>query len=152
MTLQSTYNRYHPKAQAGMPATMSGWIADTKNVAEDEEIGFGLVVSKGPDADDDVVLGGSLYVGVSIRDVTLVHDDADQYEEGDEIGVLIRGDIWVQVEDAVVAQTAVKYNTTTGQLGSDGGTTISGAVWKTSADAGGFAVCRLGGNGEDVTT
>jgi hypothetical protein len=134
MALQTTYNRY-----------MS---ADTKQA--EGNIGFGVVVSKGS-ADDGVLAAGTLFVGVSIRDVTLDHATADRYEDGDNVAVMTRGDIWVAVEDAVVAQTAVKYNTSTGALGSDGGTTISGAVWKTSADAGGFAICRLGG-AEDVTT
>lgn len=153
MALQTTYNRYQPKAQAGMPATMHGWDADTRNVPlEADPIPFGRVVSKGPGADDDVVLGGTLYAGVSIRDTTLVHDTADQYEEGDNISVLVRGDIWVLAEDAVVAKTAIVYNTTTGALGSSGGTAIPGSVWMTSADAGGLAIARLTAAMGDVTT
>lgn len=149
--VQSDYNRYAPDGAAGMAATMHGWDADTKQATE--TIGFGLAVSKGT-GDTDIVKGGSLYVGVSMRNVTLdpaTHTNPDQYVSGDNVPVMTRGDIWVEVEDAVVAQTAVTYNTTTGQLGSSGGTAISGAVWKTSADAGGLAIARLNG-AEDVTT
>lgn len=150
MSVQSTYNRYHPQAQAGMPATMTGWDADTRNV-ETGPIPFGVAVSKGTE-DNDIVKGGSLFAGVSIRDITLVHDTADQYEDGDDAGILVRGDIWVAVEDDVAAKTQILYNTTTGALGSSGGTAIAGSVWMTSASAGGLAVARLGNTAGDVTT
>lgn len=147
--VQSSYDRYAPIAQAGTPATTSGWDADTRNA--EGTISFGVAVSKGVE-DDGAVEGGSLFIGVSIRDITLVHDTVDQYEQYDDVAVLVRGDIWVEVEDAVVAQTAVKYATSGGQLGSSGGTTITNAVWMTSADAGDLAICRLGATTADLTT
>jgi hypothetical protein len=147
-TVQSTYGTTMPIGSAGAAATTHGWDADTKQA--EGNIGFGLAVSKG-EADDGVLLGGSLFVGVSMKDITISHDTADRYEAGDNVAVMTRGDIWVVVEDAVVAQTAITYNTTTGALGSSGGTAISGAIWKTSADAGGFAIARLSG-ANDVTT
>lgn len=148
-TVQSTYGRTMPIGAAGAAATMHGWDADTRQ-CESEAIGFGLVVSNG-EADDGVVLGGSNFAGVSMRDVTLNHDTADQYEEGDNVAVMTRGDIWVLAEDAVTAHTAITYNTTTGALGSSGGTTIADAIWMTSAAAGGLAIARLSGT-LDVTT
>jgi hypothetical protein len=132
---------------AGAAATMHGWDADTREA--EETIGFGLVVSNG--VDDGVILGGSNFAGVSMRDITISHDTADQYEDGDNMAVMTRGDIWVLVEDAVTAHTLVAYNTTTGALGSSGGTTIVDAIWMTSAGAGELAVCRLNGT-LDVTT
>lgn len=147
-TVQSSYDRYAPKGANGAAASMRGWDADTKQA--EETIGFGLAVSYGTE-DNGVVKGGAAYCGVAMRDITLVHTTPDQYEEGDNMGVVTRGDIWITVEDAVVAHTAVKYNASTGQLGSSGGTTISGASWETSADAGELAVCRLGGD-VDLTT
>lgn len=152
MTVQTTFNRYQPKAQAGMPATMTGWDADTRNVPVDADpIPFGRAVSKGV-ADDDVLLGGDIFAGITIRDTTLVHDTADQYEEGDDAAVLVRGDIWVVVEDAVSAKTAVKYNTTTGALGDAAGTAIPGSVWMTTAGAGELAIARLTAAMGDITT
>lgn len=146
--VQSSYSRYMSAGSPGVAATMHGWDVDTKQA--EGNIAFGLAVSKG-DADDGVVQGGALYVGLSVRDITVVHTTPDRYEEGDNVGVATRGDWWVRVEDDVDAQTAVKYNTSTGQLGSSGGTTISGAVWKTSAAAGEMAVVRLN-EGQDLTT
>ncbi len=142
-TVQSTYGTRMPIGANGAPATTHGWDADTR-IAE-ETIGFGLAVSKG-DLDNSVTKGGALYCGIAIRDVTLVHDTADQYEEGDNVAVATAGDFWITVEDAVVAQTAVLFNASTGQLGSGGGTTIEGAYWVTSADAAGLAIVRLTGD------
>ncbi len=140
-TVQSTYDRYMPVGVAGTFAEMSANNnVDTKQA--EGTIAFGIVVSKG-EADDGVVAAGALYVGVSMRDITIVHDTADRYEEGDNVAVATRGDMWVVAEDAVVAQTAVTYNTTTGALGSSGGTTIVDAYWLTSADAGEMAKVRL---------
>ena len=148
-TVQSSYSRYMPFGVAGAFAEMSANNnVDTKQA--EGTIGFGIAVSKG-EADDGVVAAGTLDVGVSVRDITIVHDTADQYEEGDNVAVATRGDLWVVAEDAVVAQTAVLYNTSTGALGSGGGTAIGGAYWLTSADAGGMAKVRLQDT-VDVTT
>ncbi len=146
---QSTYSRYAPIAQNGTVASMSSWDADTY-VAEGT-IPFGLVVSKGAE-DNTCAKAGTLFVGVSVRDVTLTHSTADQYQVGDNVAVLTRGDIWVVAKEAVVARTAVKYDTSTGELGKAAGTAISGAVWMTTADVGGLAICRLEGVAGDLTT
>lgn len=139
-TVQSTYSRYMPAGVAGTLDMSANNNVDTKQA--EGNIAFGIAVSKG-DADDGVVAAGSIYVGVSVRDITIVHDTADRYEAGDNCAVATRGDMWVTVEDAVQAQTAVKYNTTTGALGSSGGTTIVDAFWLTSAGAGELAKVRL---------
>jgi len=147
--LQSTYSRYMPVGAAGAWATMTGWDADTYQA--EGTIPIGYAVSKGAGV-RGCVKGGTLFIGVAIRDITLVHTTPDQYEVSDNVGVGIRGDIWVRVEAAVVARTAAKYNTTTGQLGASGGTTIVGGVWMTSASAAGLAVLRLEGPEGDLTT
>jgi hypothetical protein len=148
-TVQSTYSRYMSDGTPGAWASISpGNMADTK-IAEGN-IGFGLAVSKGS-AQHGVLVGGTLFVGVSVRDITLVHTTADRYEAGDNAAIATEGDIWVRVEEAVVAQTAAKYDTSTGQLGKAAGTAITGAYWLTSADAAGMAKLRLTG-GADVTT
>ncbi len=149
MSVQTTYSRRQPIGSNGAPATMYGWDADTR-IAE-AAIGFGLAVSKGV-ADDGVVKGGALYVGIAVRDITLTHDTADRYETGDNVAVAQRGDFWITVEDAVVAQTQATFNASTGQLGSSGGTAIAGSYWVTSADAGGLAIVRLATGAVDVTT
>jgi hypothetical protein len=148
-TVQSSYSRYMTAGAAGAAASMHGWDADTKQAAGN--IPFGYAVSKNA-TQDGVVAGGTLFTGVAIRDITLVHTTPDRYESGDNVGVLTQGDIWVLVEEAVVAQTQAKYDTSTGQLGKAAGTAISGAYWMTSADAGALAVLRLATGAVDVTT
>ena len=145
--LQNTYGRRMPIGAAGMAATEHGWDADTRQA--EGTIVFGRACSKG-DEDDGVVQGGSLFVGVSIRDITLDHDTADQYEEGDNVAIMTRGDIWVVVSGAVEAQTRASYNTSTGLIGASG-TAIAGSYFKTSADDGELAILRLN-DGSDVTT
>lgn len=147
--VQPTYTRYMPVGAPGIWATMSGWDADTYSA--EAAIPIGVAVSKGVGV-RGCVKGGTLYVGISLRDITLLNATADQYVQGNNVGVGIRGDLWVVVEAAVVARTAVKYNTTTGALGSTAGTVIVGAVWMTSAAPGGLAVCRLEGPEGDMTT
>lgn len=147
--VQSTYGFTMPAGAAGAFASTSGWDADTKQA--EGNIGFGLVVSKG-DADDGAVLGGGLYIGISVRDITLVHTTADRYEAGDNMSVAVRGDIWVLAEDAVEANQQVLYNTSTGALGSDGGTAIAGAKWLTTTGVGELGKIRLSNAAGDVTT
>lgn len=150
--VQSTYNQYLTVAMAGMPATMTGWDVDTK-IFEDSSppvgLGFGLAVGQGSN-DRGVVLGapsGKAFVGITRADPTLPNVNTtftDKYQDTDNVAVFVRGDIWVITEDAVFAGEVVKFNTTTGALGHDGGTVIPGARWMTSADALSLAVVRLG--------
>lgn len=147
--VQPTYNRYMPVGAAGTWATMTGWDADTYSA--EAAIPIGVAVSKGVGV-RGCVKGGTLFVGVSLRDITLLAAVPDQYQIGNNVGVAIVGDIWVVVGDNVTARTAVKYDTATGQLGATSGTVIVGAVWMTSASAGGLAVCRLEGPEGDMTT
>jgi hypothetical protein len=141
VTVQSTYSKTITAAVNGAPATMSGWDADSK-IAE-EALTFGLAVSQGT-ADSGVIKGGTHFVGCVLRDVTLPPSQEDAFLEGQNVSVLSRGDIWVTVEDAVVAGAVVLYNATTGQLGSDGGSEIANSRWMTSAGIGGLAIARLG--------
>lgn len=143
--VQQTYNRTMPKASAGQIASTTGYDADTKIIETAGGIPFGYAVSRGTDP-RGVVIAGTDFVGVTIKDVTLIHDSAnvDKYIQKELAGVLVRGDIWVVVEDDVAAGDAVEYSATTGQLGSDGGTAIHDARWMTSATAGGLAILRLG--------
>jgi hypothetical protein len=59
------------------------------------------------------------------------------------MGVMVRGDIWVQVLLEVHVGDVVKYNATTGQLGDSAGTTITQAKYMTAAAPGGLAIVRL---------
>lgn len=143
-SIQTTYPATMPVGVAGQPATMTGWDADTKICEVEAGIGFGLAVSQGA-AVRGVVLGGAAdFIGISIRDITLLTGQDGEYAEGQNMAVGVRGDYWVVTEDAVAIGDVVEFNATTGALGSDGGTEIAGARWMTAASAGGLAIVRLG--------
>lgn len=153
--VQTTYSQYLPAAQAGQPATMTGWDVDTKICQDDAVppvgIGFGLVVSQGSDSDRAVVLGspsGKALVGITranpLQSAVTTSSLVDKYSDGDNMPVMVRGDIWVIAEGAVFAGEIVYFNAVTGALGHSGGTVIEDARWMTSAASGGFAVVRLG--------
>jgi hypothetical protein len=127
---------------------VAGNSIDTTETLTNGSFG-GAVLSGGVDLetasvhDRAVTLGGAAFIGISTKDVTLVSVNADKYPQNANMGVMVRGDIWVQVLTNTNVGDAVKYNTTTGQLGDSAGTTIANAAWKTAAAAGGMAIVRL---------
>lgn len=152
--VQTTYNQYMTVAMNGMPASTSGWDADTR-ICESAPsgLGFGLAVSQSTLTDRGAVLGnlsGSTFVGITMADQTLANLEtpgADLYQNYDNMAVLVRGDIWVVVGTNVAPNGAVYYNSVTGQLGASGITNavqITGARWMTTATNGNLAVVRLG--------
>jgi|SRR5215472_10013024 len=150
--LQTTYTQYLTIAQAGMPATTTGWDVDTK-ITEDPSgngIAFGLAVSQGTlHGDRSACLGalsGSHFIGITAANQTLSTlpaGVADTYHDTDNMAVAVRGDWWVKVHGAVKAGDQVTFDPTTGQLGFSGGTVVEDARFMTSAAAGAFAVVRL---------
>lgn len=140
MTIQTTYVERIAKAVAGMIGG-SDFNTRTGIVETAAGIGFGLAVSQGA-ADQGIILGGSAFVGISVRDVA-VGAEKTLYEQYKNAAYLTRGQIWVTVVSAVVAGAAVKYDTTTGAIDDSTGTTIPGARFVTSAGAGELALVEL---------
>jgi hypothetical protein len=159
--VQSIYTRYQPIGQNGDLASSINFSADTRIVETAAGIGFGLAVSQGVLSDAGCVIGGSAFVGVTRRDVTIARADlsatpgqipqntypVDLYPQSDNVGVLVTGDIWVNCYASVTPATAVTFSATTGQFGL-AGTTITDARWMTtavgSAGTPALAVLRLG--------
>lgn len=134
--VQSNYIRYLVPAQNGMLASEINFTADTRVVETAAGIGFGLAVSQGT-GDRGCVLGGTAFVGVTRADPTLAQASSitvvDHYQQYDNAGILVTGDLWVVPQGAVTAGEAVYYNYTTGQLGLSGGTVIEDARWMTTS-------------------
>lgn len=144
---QSTYGTTQPAAVAGMWANMTNWDADTRICETAAGIGFGLACGQGS-ADKGAVLGGALalFVGVSVKDITLVHDTADEYQQNDNMSVATEGDIWVQTSVATSPTADVHYDATTGVFATSGGSgPIVGARWMATRDAG-LGLLRLSGH------
>jgi hypothetical protein len=145
--VQTNFQRYINAGQVGMPASSTGWDADTRVCETAAGLAFGLAVSQGS-GDKGCIIGGTAFVGITMADPTLAQaagiTTVDTYAQYDNVAVFVRGDIWVTAEDAVTAGEAVYYSTTYGTLGHSGGTVIEDARWMTSAAAGKLAVLRLG--------
>lgn len=148
--IQSTYAERITKAVAGMLADADAHV-DTRICETAAGIGFGLAVGQGT-SDNEAKLDAAAaadFVGITVRDRTLVNDSADKYEQYENMAVITRGDIWVTTGGVVSAGDDVTYSKSTGVLSSaaPSGTqfAITGARWMTSAGSGGLARVRLGG-------
>ena len=88
------------------------------------------------------------FLGVTIKDPTQGETAGDEYTRGTHASVLYRGDIWVEVVEAVTAGAPAFANGATGQLGVSGGGKIAvpGGVWLDDAATGTLARLRLQGN------
>lgn len=142
--VQSIYSATMIPGVEGMPASMSTWDADTRNVETAAGIPFGRAVSQGA-SEKGVIIGGAAFRGITFRDITLVHalaTDLDRYVLNELAGVMVRGDIWVKVISAVTPATAVVFSATTGEL-AVAGTAIPNSRYVRGAGAGGIALLRL---------
>lgn len=151
--VQTTYQQYLNAGQVGMIASEFGWDIDTR-ICEDPAgngVGFGLGVSQGTlHGDRSAALGalsGFTFLGVTVADQTLsTLTFTDKYADTDNMAVLVKGDIWVAVANAVTPEGDVYYNNTTGAFGATSGssTKVANAKWMTTqATVGGLAVLRL---------
>ena len=126
---------------------MAGNKRETRLVEGTAGIGFGRVVSLGTGV-KGAALGGAIanMLGVSIRDITLVAMEGqgvDKYQNGDNMGVLNEGDIWVRNTAAVVAGTTVTYLAADGTFAPATGVAIPGSRWLTTAATNGIACARI---------
>lgn len=135
--VQRVYRPQIAPAVAGMIADMAGSEVGTRQCETVAGIGFGLAVSQGS-RDKGCVIGGSSFIGVSVRDITLnpvpldpLSDAAvsiDVYSQYANMAVLSRGHIWVLSHALVVAGDALYYDTTSGLFGGSGGQMASGYI------------------------
>lgn len=164
--MQTSYAEM-PVAFAGMKADASDDQVDSYAQGEaSAEIPFGVMVCQGtaggtsgtPDKAILPVDANSVPVGVVVHS----HDYDSRTELGTTglkpktmLSVMRRGRIWVQVEDAVTVNAPAFYrytsdggsNTQVGKFRSDADSAkalkVRGAIYKTAASAGGFAILEL---------
>lgn len=151
MPLQTSYAERLAPAVAGQVANMRSRDAITRNCETAAGIGFGLAVSRGADKERGAVLGGALtvFLGVSMKDITLVSDVADEYQENENVGILTQGEIWVQVTGSPDPSDPVDYDTTTGVFSANGSAgPIRGARWTGETHSSGIAKLYLSGDGQ----
>jgi hypothetical protein len=126
--IQSAYNANMPTALEGMVGDMSPSKVDTRGAAY-----------------RGAILAGAAFVGVSVRDITLVKlasQTADLYSQYDNMSVLVEGDIWVVPTVTITLGAVANYDVTTGQFNT-AGTAIPGSRWMTAATGGNLALLRI---------
>lgn len=150
--VQSVYRPQIAPAVAGMVANTIDYSAISRICETAAGIPFGVAVSYGASA-KGAVLGGSNFLGVTVKDITLnqisvgqfaadnTYAPADTYSQYETMGVLTRGDIWVMCHgggDAGIAPgSAVYYDSTTGLFGGSGGMSAFGSTTFTQQPAAG---------------
>lgn len=124
--VQQTYRPQIAPAYVGMIADMSLSSVQTRLCETVAGIGFGLAVGQGANT-KGAVIGGSNFVGISVRDVTLDRVAlnplntgplvaADTYPQYSNMAVMSQGRIWVSADSDVAPGDSLFYNTTTGVL------------------------------------
>lgn len=117
--------------------------SETRICGTSAGIAFGRAVSEGTRA-REAVLGGNAFVGISVLDKTLVNSYGDLSRVGDNVGVMLKGDVWVRAVSAVTHGSTATYDAITGQFNpTSGGPEIYGSRYLTSAGAGQMALLRL---------
>lgn len=142
MAVQTSYAERMNPAVAGMPANMRNFDAITRTA--DGGIAFGVAVSR--DADDPenkCAQGGALadFLGITYKDITLEVSQSDAFVDGNNVGIMTSGEVWVSVTGVPGPNDPVHYDATTGVFKSSGGNgPILGARWMGETENG---LCRL---------
>lgn len=152
--VQSSYATRMTRGIAGMVADMNNFKAESRICETAAGIGFGLVVGRGS-GDMGAVLGAGAagqFLGITVRDTTLIGATADKYAQYDTMSVLTEGDIWCAPGSAVNDGDDVTYVATTGVLSSAATSgsqfAITGARWLDSSST--LARVRLGDYGHSA--
>jgi hypothetical protein len=125
--VQTGYRPFIAPGLVGMPADGTPHSDMSRTVETAGGIGFGLAVSQGTQ-DLGCILGGSSFVGVTVRDITVnqvsidplntTRPAVDVYPQWDTAAVRTRGNIWVLAGSDVAAGAGLFYDTTAGLFSS----------------------------------
>lgn len=151
----SDYQINHPASVNG--AIVDGTTSISKSRLAEEDLPFGRAVVRGTDAENEVALPtpGDLatsFMGVvqRVQDDVADANDVLEVKAGKEATIADFAEIWVEVEDAVVAGGAAFARVAAGNLGlfrsdADGGDAeaVPNAVYDSAAAAGGHAKLRV---------
>jgi hypothetical protein len=146
--IQTTYSATLQPGVEGEIATMlDDDDVETRIVETAAGIAFGRAVSEGANARGAVIGGATKFVGISVKDPTLViqaGQTVDLYQRYSNMAVMLEGDMWVRPVAAVTHGSPATYDSTTGQLNpAAAGVSIPNSRYLTSAGAGALALLRL---------
>lgn len=137
--VQSTYRTGIRKGIPGMVSDQVGYDAITRICQDSAGIGFGVAVSQGS-TDKAATIGGTKFLGITMRDITLVPGVAndpnsdtlspvDVYPQYLNMGIMTRGHIWVVAHADVAGGDPLFYSATDGTLtNSASGEAASGSI------------------------
>lgn len=150
MAAQTSYAINQAVAYAGLIYAQAPHDIVSRDVETASGIDFGVAVSRGTDKDRQCVVGGTDYVGITVR--ALDREGAANtgdilYKETESAALMRTGYIWAICPSGCNAGDSVKYNNTTGVLDAGaagaGETQLDGAEWDSTASAGALAVIRV---------
>lgn len=151
MAAQTSYDITQAKAYAGLIYAQAPHDIVSRDVETVAGIAFGAAVSRGTNKERQIVVGGTDYLGITIRSLDkegAANTGAIQWNETEAAGVLRGGYIWVVCPAGCNPGDAVKYTDATGVIDAGtpgaGETAIPNAQWETVAGAGELAVVRVG--------
>jgi hypothetical protein len=142
--VQTTYNATMPAYTLGQVSRSEFSNTITRECEDAAGIAFGLPVIQGT-ADHQAKVGASgVFLGITVRDVTLDSTRSDKYAQYDSMAIVTQGVVAVLAGENVAAGDAV-YRTSTGALNktSSGNTLIAGARWETTTASGAVGLVRL---------
>lgn len=150
MSAQTSYEIDIPKAYAGLIYAQAPSDIVSRLVETVAGIPFGVAVSRGTDLERQIVLGGTNFLGITIRSLDqegAANTGAIQWDETESAGVMRWGYIWAICVAGCNPGDSVKYVNADGTLTSGapaaGETALDGASWETVAAAGELAVLRI---------
>lgn len=150
MGAQTTYTINQPNAYAGGIYALHDSDIISRSVQTVAGVGFGVAVSRGTDLENQCVIGGTSFLGVTVRSLDREGADATgaiSYSEKETAGIMRNGYIWAVCPTGCNPGDSVNYVNATGVLDSGaavaGETQLDGATWETVAAAGELAVLRL---------
>lgn len=150
MSAQTSYDINQPVAYAGLVYAQAPTDIVSRAVETVAGIGFGIAVSRGTDAEKQVVLGGTSFLGITVRSLDregAANTGAIQYKETEAAAILREGYIWAVCPTGCNPGDAVNYVNATGVLDSGtavaGETQLDGAKWETVTAAGELGVIRI---------
>jgi len=150
MSAQTSYDIRQGKAYAGLIFAQAPHDIVSRAVETAGGIAFGVAVTRGTDADKQIVPAASAdFLGITIRSLEKEGGTAGaiQWNAKETAGVMRSGYIWAVCPTGCVPGDPVSYADGTGVLDSGdagiGSTNLVGSAWETTAVAGELAVVRL---------
>lgn len=152
MSAQTSYALNQAIAYAGLVYAQAPKDIISRKVETAAGIAFGVVVSRGTDADSQCLLGGTADIlGITVRSLDREADDAAgaiEYAELETAAIMREGYIWAVCPTGCVPGDLVNFVEATGVLDSGapagtGETGLDDCYWDSTAAAGALGIIRV---------